>query len=280
MDDKNLRAYMAEMIGTFALVFISAGAVFADQLGQFQVGAAGVALATGCIYAGALAVTLPIAGGYLNPAVTIMLYVFKRLDGVKTMGLIFVQVLGAALAGLAVCSLFSFQEAWLKNSHLGTPQFNEEAFGYGVNGSVFVPLLKGIGVEFVLTFLLVFTIFGTLLDPRVPQWGGAWVSRLACLWVGLVQAAVTLVGYGVTGGSVNPARWFGLALWDRVYYAGAFDHNAVYWVGPIAGALAAGWIYTAWILPAQEESQVGLSSTSTAGGKPAKVTSTLFRAKK
>src|SRR5260370_37875701 len=102
MDDKNLRASLAELIGTFALVFISAGSVYVSKLTDGQFGHVGIALATGLVYAAALAFTVPVSGGYLNPAVTVMLWVFKRLDGGRAIGLVVVQVLGSVLAVLVL----------------------------------------------------------------------------------------------------------------------------------------------------------------------------------
>src|SRR5689334_3849928 len=129
MDDKNLRAYMAEMIGTFAFVFISAGSAFIATLGGSgtgdgwrQPGLVWVALASGAMYAAALAVTVPISGGYLNPAVTIMLWVFRRLDGMRAFWLVVVQVLGAIIAGGILYLVLPSQEPARMASHLGAPQ--------------------------------------------------------------------------------------------------------------------------------------------------------------
>src|SRR5262245_34644308 len=98
MDDKSLRACMAELVGTFAFVFLSAAAVCVNYLGPLPPEPISVALvsalAAGLIYAAALAVTVPVSGGYLNPAVTIMLWVFRRLTGGRTLGLIGAQMLG------------------------------------------------------------------------------------------------------------------------------------------------------------------------------------------
>ena len=94
---------MAELIGTFALVFVSAGATIAARMmqgGQVPV-LFSVGLAVALIYAAVLAVTMPISGGYLNPAFTLMLWVFKRLDGARAFALILVQMLGGVTAGIA-----------------------------------------------------------------------------------------------------------------------------------------------------------------------------------
>src|SRR5712692_8169272 len=135
MDDRNLRAYMTELVGTFALVLVSAGAVCVSQMGGLQPASISIALAAGLIYAAMLAVTLPQSGGYLNPAVTIMLWVFRRLDSSRTLALIGVQVLGAVMAGLVLRFILPYREDVLIATHLGTPhmnlgQFDAEAFTF------------------------------------------------------------------------------------------------------------------------------------------------------
>ena len=85
--DKNLRSYLTELAGTFALVFVSAGAVIATHLGG-ESGGHGttvaqriyVALAVGFVYAAILAITMPYEGGYLNPAITLTRSVSKRFE--------------------------------------------------------------------------------------------------------------------------------------------------------------------------------------------------------
>ena len=309
MDRTSLRPYLAELIGTFALVLLSAGAVIVNQLAaielykepglagvvvtdstnpiahplmvaQPQLGLVGIALTTGFIYAAALAFTLPISAGYLNPAITLMLWVFKRLDGGRMLWLILAQVLGAALAGLLLRMFFSFQEAVLVSSYLGAPYLHLETFG--APGTDVPTVLKGIGVELGLTFLLVMTVFGTHLDPRALKQAGGWAHRLTALWLGLVVAGCTFVGFNLTGAALNPARWFGPAFWEMtvtpLLTQEPWKDHMVYWIGPIVGALLAGGLYTTLILPAEEKL---LSPTDAAhAARPSAVTSTLYRAKK
>jgi MIP family channel proteins len=306
--DQNLRPYLAELVGTFALVFLSAGAVVADQLaaftwyqptgivaveartddnaprkthpvqiGQPPLGVTGIALTAGLIYAAALAWTGTTAGGYLNPAVTLMLWVFKRLDGARTVWLIVAQVLGATLAGLAVRVLLASREDVLIASRLGTPHLNLDAFA--AEGLTLPTVLKGIGVELGLTFLLVCAIFGTSLAPRALRHPSSWTHRLSALWIGLTLAACVFVGFALTGAALNPARWLGPAVWELTVAPlaqNAFRDHMVYWIGPIVGALLAGTLYTSVLLPAEAEH----SSTPPATEKPAPVTSTLYRTPK
>src|SRR5262249_58436775 len=107
MDSTLRRAYFVELIGTFALVYVSAAVVCVNYMttlteepptkmafqqpgktvqamGGHQPGLLGIALAQGLIYGVTLSVTVRLSGGYLNPAITLMLWVFNRLDNTRT----------------------------------------------------------------------------------------------------------------------------------------------------------------------------------------------------
>ncbi|HEV3260967.1 MAG TPA: aquaporin [Gemmataceae bacterium] len=288
--DKNLRLYMAELIGTFALVFVGAGAWCACQLavepGQITPGlVVAVATAEGLVLAAALAVTVPLSGGYLNPAITLMLYVFKRFELGKTTGLIFVQLLGAAIAGALLRVCLTTRQDILTAAHLGTPHVNPDSFGVPGVGLRLVPagvILSGVGIELVLTFILTFVIFGTLIDPRAPRLLGPLGRWLSPLWVGLAMAALTLAGFYWTGAATNPARYFGTGIWELTVNpltSPLADHMA-YWIGPIVGALLAGGAYMYLILPQEQAAATPAAGPAASGKKAAGAGSTLFRAKK
>jgi MIP family channel proteins len=278
--DKNLRPFVAELLGTFAVVFVATATVCAmwvgHKAGQPAPGLVGIALAYGLAYAVGLAATVHISGGFLNPAITLMLWVLKRMDGAKATGLIFVQFLGAAIAGGLI--RFVFPEDVRISASMGTPHLNSIAFGATQTGT----FLSGIGLELGITFILSFVVFATMLDPRAPKFLGPWGSRLAALWTGLVLTACTLAAFGLTGAAANPARWFGPMIWEYTIQAlkdvegGPRRDHFIYWLGPFLGALLAGGAYQALILPAEEEPTVG---TTTATAKPS-VSSTLIKAKK
>jgi MIP family channel proteins len=242
--DVKLRAYLAELVGTFALVFVGAGTVCASYLltndsGEPRLTVTGIALAEGFTLAVALTAIYRLPGGYLNPALTVMLWVLRRLDATRAAGLIAMQLLGSVLAGLAVRGCFSV--GILEQARLGTPHLQ----AFLREGNLLTPggLISGVGLELALTFLVALAVFATLLDKRGPRLGG--------VLVGLAQAAAVLLGFHLTGGSANPARWFGPAVWEWSLGLkdAAFADHAVYWVGPILGALLAGFFYTAVILP-------------------------------
>jgi aquaporin TIP len=243
--DKTLRAFFAELIGTFALVFLSAGAVCAAYLpldvdpNAFPT-VLTIAVAQGLALAVTLSVTMHLSGGFLNPAVTVALWVLRRLDNREAGAFLAAQLLGGVLAGLAVRLIFA--SSVLIPAHFGTPHVTE-AFGE----PSLAALASAAGVEVVLTFLLTFVIFGTALDPRAPRLGGLGPG----LVIGLALVGLLLVGYHVTGVGTNPARSFGTAVWEWTSQAANVREQVlVYWIGPIVGALLAGLAYTYLILPA------------------------------
>ena len=192
---KTWQPYVAEFIGTFALVFVSAGAVIAGHLDASQPGLniVGIALASGALLAVGLSATMDISGGCLNPAITLAFWVFKRLDFSKAAGLIAAQFLGAALAGLVLRVSFSDGPGdVLVRACGGTPHLNLPAFGQDPKTTRADParparfeglapypkeppsmkmLLSGIAIELILTFILTFAIYAALLDPRARPWG-------------------------------------------------------------------------------------------------------------
>ena len=86
-------------------------------------------------------------------------------------------------------------------------------------------------MEAVITFLLVFVIFATVIDKRATP-------ALAGLAIGFVVLFGVMVGGAISGGSMNPARVFGPAM-----ASGHFANHYVWWIGPIVGGLLAGFSY-------------------------------------
>src|SRR2546430_10704094 len=209
------KAALAEMVGTFTLIFIGAGSIIADQLSGGWVGLVGVALAHGLAIGTMVSATGRLSGGHLNPAVTTGFVVARRMTARMGAAYVLAQLVGASVGAFLLVA--SFPEAARQAVHLGTP-----ALGRGVTPGV------GIVVETVLTFLLVFTVFGVAVDARGPR-------GTAGLMIGLVIAMDILAGGVLTGGAMNPARAFGPAL-----FSGAWQNHLVYWLRPLlGGALAA-----------------------------------------
>lgn len=215
----NWRAYTSEFIGTFGLVFIGAGSICTDAMTSGQVGILGVALAHGVVLALLVSTLMRFSGAHFNPAITFSLWLAKKLASREVAPYVMSQLLGAVVASLLLSWIYP-KEIWSGVS-LGAPVLGPD-FG----------AVSGILVEIILTFFLVFVIFGTAVDPQGPR-------QLSGLAIGGVLVFDILVGGPLTGAAMNPARAFGPAL-----VAGFWEAHYVYWIGPIVGAIMAGSIYT------------------------------------
>src|SRR5439155_11084798 len=154
--DKILRAYLAELVGTFLLVFLCAATACVAQMGGGPpLGLVGIALAQGCVLAALLSATTLVSEGCLNPAVTLTLWVTKRFDGGRTLAMLVVQLIGAVAAGGVVCAVFNQQEQVLRDAYAGTPHLRalREAIGDQSPGVSAGDLLAGVAVEAAFTFL-------------------------------------------------------------------------------------------------------------------------------
>ena len=245
---KTLRPIIAEVVGVFLIVFLSGAACAAlplDDNGKPRDDSWATvvaALAAGCVVAVVLPIAFRESPGCLNPAVRLELWVCKSLES-RLMGILIVShVLLGFLAGLAILAIFPNEKAIaFATPHIGNMLLEQ------TGTSLPLILLAGIAVEGLLTFFLTFAIFGLLIDRRTPRFGG--------FAVGLAQTAIILVGYRLTGGCANPARWFGPYVWQlsveqlRIHSEKYLYDHPVYWVGPILGAVAAGMLCTTYILP-------------------------------
>ena len=213
----NFKAYVAEFIGTFALIFVGVGAIAADHITGGASGLVGVALAHGLVIAVMVSATAATSGGHLNPAVTFGFLLTGKIEASNAVGYLVSQCLGAvsAAATLKLCVAASALEA----VNMGTP-----ALGDGVSVGM------GVIMEAVLTFFLVFVVFGTAADARAPKVGG--------LFIGLTVALDILIGGPITGAAMNPARHLGPAL-----LGGGLQNLWLYWVGPLLGGALAGLVY-------------------------------------
>ncbi len=219
-----LQKLIAEFIGTFALVFFSAGAICADQYlrtssnGQSGLSLLGIALAYGLTVGIMVSSLGHISGGHFNPAITVGFWVTRKLSTFDTLTYATVQLAGAVAAAYLLRQLPV--DVW-GPVQLGTPDL---ASGITRTG--------GMIFEAVMTFFLVLVFFATVVDER-----GAW-SKVAGFAIGLTVTAAALFGEPFTGAALNPARAFGPAL-----AANRWNNHGVYWIGPLAGGIVAGWLY-------------------------------------
>ena len=214
---------LAEVIGTFTLIFAGAGAIIANQISHGGVGLLGIAFAHGLAIAIMVSALGAISGGHFNPAVTCGFLVSGRIPAVRAVGYLIAQLVGATLGGLALWAAYPHGPA--AAVRLGTPLL---APG--------LPATAGIVLEAIGTFFLVTVIFGTAVYPAAPRLGG--------LAIGLTITMDILAFGTLTGAAVNPARAFGPAL-----VSGAWGDQLVYWIGPLLGGALAGALYSGAYLP-------------------------------
>lgn len=210
---------VVEFLGVFLLTFAGAGAIIGTG-GQDLVA---IALAHGLAIAVMIAAVGHISGGVFNPAIAVGLMATGKLPVARGLAFIAAQVLGGIAAALLLKGIFPAEA--VDRVALGTP-----LPGAGVSP------LQALLVEIVLTFFLMFVIFGVAVDTRVS-------GPLAGLAIGLTITLDILMGGGISGAAMNPARSFGPAIVQNAWTA-----NWVYWVGPILGALAAAFLYQTLLL--------------------------------
>jgi len=213
------RAFVAEFVGTFALIFIGVGSIAMDHLTAGKVGITGIALAHGLTIAAMASATAAVSGGHLNPAVTFAAWLARQTGTANALGYGISQCLGAIAAAALLHVVMP--GSVLSAVDVGTP-----APGGGINGG------QALVIEAVLTFFLVFVIFGTAFDSRAPKVGA--------LFIGLAVTLDIFMGGPLTGAAMNPARWLGPALAG----GGGLGNAWIYWLGPLLGAAAAALVYT------------------------------------
>lgn len=220
----NRQKLLAELLGTFMLVFAAVGSAAAGE------GLLGQALANGLVLSVLVAAFAGISGAHFNPAVTIAFATVGRTPWRDTPPYIATQAIAATLAALAVRLLY-------------TPTAGADlAAGAALAGEA-TPLMTVVLGEALITFLLMIAIYGTMIDQRGvgPGDGGepsGVGAKIGGFGVGFAVAANILALGPVTGASMNPARSFGPAL-----VRGDFGLHWCYWLGPILGALAGAWLY-------------------------------------
>lgn len=205
MNTKNL---VAEFIGTFALIFIGAGALALNKGGLV-----GIALAHGLVIVTFAYAYGHISGTHINPAVTLALLIAGEIQIVAAVGYWVVQFLGGILGAFVLKAVL--------------PEAGD--LGVTILGSGVTPT-QGLIVEIVLTFFLVNTIFNTAVSGKAGNFAG--------LAIGLTLVLSILMGGPLTRASLNPARTLGPAI-----ASGNYADIWLYFVGPAIGAVLAALLY-------------------------------------
>ncbi|WP_414469208.1 MIP/aquaporin family protein [Methanobacterium sp. ACI-7] len=232
---------LAELIGTFFLVYIGAGAAAITliisggsplpnpfNIGIGVLGGLGDWLAIGMAFGLTVTVLIyaigHISGCHINPAVTIGLWVTKKFPSNEVLPYIIAQLIGAALASFAFAASVGMISVTVGGLGATAPF---EGISY----------LQAILAEIIGTFILMLVIMGAAVDRRAsPGFAGIAIGFT-------VAAVITTVG-NISGASLNPARTFGPYIGDIVLAGNnLWNYFPIYVIGPIVGAVLAAFVY-------------------------------------
>lgn len=209
------RGIIAECLASFFYVFILCGSHVVWQ-SEHTPGVLEKAITSGMTMATLSQCFGHISGAHINPAVTFAAFVTQKVTPLRALLYITAQC-GGAIAGAALLYGVTIP------GHLGALGICEVYSSLGP--------WQAFGVEFVLTFVVVFTVFATL-DPNRKSLGS---DSLA---IGIAYLACSITGIPASGASMNPARSLGPA-----FVMNQWEHHWVYWFGPLTGGPLAGLIY-------------------------------------
>lgn len=214
-----MKTYVAEVLGTFLLVFLGTASVVTGGLGgALPVGQIGIGLSFGIgVIAAAYAIG-PISGAHLNPAVTLGVYLAGRMPAKDVIPYFIAQIVGGILASLAL---------WIMVSG----QTGGHTTGFAANGwdPQFYGTWSAFITEVIATFVFVTVILGVTSANHT--------TVLAGLVIGLTLAAIHFAVIPVTGTSVNPARSIGPAIFTG---GAAIAQLWLFIVAPLIGGAVAG----------------------------------------
>jgi MIP family channel proteins len=222
VQERGLAAYLAELIGTFLLVFFITSVVvlFVSTGEQASFGSdfAVIGLVHAFLLFGLIVMFGVVSGGHFNPAVTLAAAAIKRISPIDALIYMLAQLSGGVLGAL-LCKGLLLDEG--RATHYGAATVSP-ILGSDFRGSI---------VEAIGTFCLVLVILAAVFSKKsFKEW--------APLAIGTTLGFIVMVGGPLTGGSFNPARWFGPALvgneWGGVW---------PYLVGPIVGSLLAAAVF-------------------------------------
>jgi aquaporin TIP len=216
-----MKIWLAEFIGTFALVFAGIGALASGADGL------AVAFAFGLTVAVMIAAVGGISFAHFNPAVTVGFFVLGRINFFQLLLYWSAELLGAIFA------------IFLLQFFYGAERLESVTYGVTQIASDISPFV-GVGIEAVLTFFLFFVI-ATCVIQQHPQPG---------LYIGFTVTLCAIAGGAITGASMNPARSFAPALAANLWL-----HQWVYWLGPMLGAILAA-ITARFLWQASDRSQL------------------------
>lgn len=202
-----MKKYIAEMAGTFALVFCGTGAIIVNSLYGNCITHMGIAFTFGLIVFLMISLIGWISGCHINPAVTLAFYMARKISLLDALIYITVQIIGATIASLILWYLFP-----------GAKSIGESVPAVSYN--------KALVLEAMATFFIMITI--VLSFKEIIQ------ENVVPIFIGAIVFIECLVMGPLTGASMNPARSIGPAIISQNY-----DGLSIYILGPIVGALLA-----------------------------------------
>lgn len=225
-----MRKYLAELVGTFVLVFIGVGSAV---LAGSHIGFAGVALAFGLSLLVMVYTIGPISGCHINPAVTFGVWLSGRIGIRDTIMYVIAQIIGAILAAGVLLFVAQGIAGGYSASIAGLG-----SDGYGLHSPDHYSMAAGFVVEVVLTAFFVMVVLGAT-DVKAPV-------GFAGIAIGLALTMVHLVGIPVTNMSVNPARSIGPAVFVGGW---ALQQIWLFIVAPLIGGAVAAAVYKTIRIP-------------------------------
>ncbi len=233
-----MNKYIAEAVGTFALVFIGCGAAVIGGMGTgaTAIDLLGISAAFGLAIVAMAYGIGPVSGCHVNPAVSLGVFMAGRMSLSDMIGYWVAQVAGALLGALVLAIILSGKaQGWAGG-------LGQNGWGEGYLGNY--SMVSAFMFEAVATFLFLVCILG------VTQKGSP--SQFAGLAIGGTLVAIHIVGINVTGVSVNPARSIGPALVGMASNGKAVAQLWLFIAAPLLGAAAASLLFKSGVLAARD----------------------------
>lgn len=223
---------LAELIGTFTLVFLGCGsAVMATTNPDLGPGLVGISMAFGLALIGMAYGIGAVSGCHINPAVSLGAMLAGRMPQDEMLRYWGAQIIGATLGALAILLIMQ--------GKLGGYEGGYGANGWGAGYLGEFNMMSALLFEIIATFLFVVVILGAT--------GKGAASAIAGLGIGLTLIVIHIVGINITGVSVNPARSFGPALFSG---GTALAQLWLFMLAPMIGGAAAGILFRTGLLDA------------------------------
>jgi MIP family channel proteins len=224
MSDRIAPKLVVELIGTFSLIFIGAGAAAVIGDGVGPPGIAAIAFAHGWTVTAFAFAYGPVSGGHFNPSVTIAVLAAGAMRAAEAAGYIASQLVGGLLGALLLRTVLGGAA-----TGLGTPTLAHDlALG---STTLTVTPLAGFVIEAVLAFFLCTVVLGTAVAGRA--------RNFAPLAIGMTLTLNIIMGGPLTGAAFNPARALG-----PMVATGNFNDAWLYLIAPIVGAIIAAILHT------------------------------------